>query len=453
MVVFRCECEEVLAVEENSGDRLGECPSCGVIVRVPATAMNLKGRLRRKAAASQAMRSVPAAPSIPPIPAAVAEAEPMEAEPVDAVEAEPIEAPAEVQEAAFDAEIADLRANTVPAEGHAVEEGFAKHSEDEVSTAQEVEPTDVVEAPQEVAEAMEVEAVEAAPDVVPETVADNSGYAEAPAEAEAIAEAPVVEDAPAETVEEAPMETVPEKKKLSKRERLKLKKKNRGFEDAPVAEEAAPVEAPVAEVVEEPAAPVEEIPAQEEPVAVTTEEAAAPVEEAPAEKSRSGLKSGIKKPMGLKGKTAIGSAVGSASSARKGVSVRPKKEAAADGDAPKKGKSMLFIIGALVLAGAIGAGVYVMREQPAEPGKNGGGDTKKEAPEDKKGDETPKTDAPADPAKAETPEAPKTDAPKSDAPEAPKTDAPKEEPKADAPKAEAPKGGALPKDAPTAPAE
>src|SRR5688572_27832982 len=99
MVVFRCECEEVLAVEENSGDRLGECPSCGVIVRVPATAMNLKGRLRRKVAASQAMRSVPA--PIPPIPAAVAEAEPIEAEPVDAVEAEPIETPAEVQEAAF----------------------------------------------------------------------------------------------------------------------------------------------------------------------------------------------------------------------------------------------------------------------------------------------------------------------------------------------------------------
>lgn len=446
MVVFRCECEEVLAVEENSGDRLGECPSCGVIVRVPASAANLKGKLRRKAAASQAMRSVPAAPPIAAA-TAVAEPEPIEAEPVDAVEADAIEAPAEVHEAAFDAEIADLRANTVPGPEHAVEEGFAKHSEDEVSAAQEVDP---IETPQEVAE--QPPEVEAAPELIPETVADNSGFAEEPQAVEAVAEAPVVEEAPAENIEEAPMDTAPGKKKLSKRERLKLKKKNRGFEDAPVAEEAAPIEAPVAEVVEEPAAPpVEEIPAQvEEPVAASVEEVAAPVEEAPAEKSRSGLKSGIKKPVGLKGKTAIGSAT----SARKGApSARPKKEAAAEGDAPKKGKSMLFIVGALILVGALAAGVIIMRQNAVEPVNNGsGGEGKKAAPkEDKKTDEAPKTDASAEPTKAE--------APKSDAPEAPKTDAPKEDapkadaPKADAPKADAPKAGELPKEPPKAPAE
>jgi len=450
MVVFRCECEEVLAVEENSGDRLGECPSCGVIVRVPATAVNLKGKLRRKAAASQAMRSVPVAP---PAAAAVAEPEPIEAEaiaePAEVAEVvEAIEAPAEVQEAAFDAEIADLRANTVPAAGHPVEEGLAKHSDDEVSAAQEAEP---IETPEEVPE--QPQEVEAAPEVIPETVADNSGYVaeevqpvEAVAE-EVVAEAPV-EEAPAENVEEAPMDTAPGKKKLSKRERLKLKKKNRGFEDAPVAEESAPVEAPVAEVTEEPA-PVEEVPAQvEEPVSVAAEEAPA-AEESPAAKSRSGMKSGInKKPMmGVKGKAAIGAA----SSTRKGVSARPKKDAAADGETPKKGKSMLFIIGALVLAGAVAAAVYVMREQPTETPKGGAGDAKKEAPaEEKKGDE-----APAEPKKEGEPKAeePKADAPK----EEPKADAPADAPKADAPKADAPKAnpnaGALPKDAPTAPAE
>lgn len=448
MVVFRCECEEVLAVEENSGDRLGECPSCGVIVRVPTSAVNLKGKLRRKAAASQAMKSVPAAP---PIAAAVAEPEPIEAEAIaePAEVAEAIEAPAEVQEAAFDAEIADLRANTVPAAGHAVEETLAKHSEDEVSAAQEAEPIgtpeEVPEIPQEVAE--QPQEIEPTPDVVPE-VTEAPLEEVQPVEAVAEVEAPPVEEAPAENIEEAPMDTAPGKKKLSKRERLKLKKKNRGFEDAPVAEEAVPVEAPVAEVTEAPPQ-VEEVPAQvEEPVAVVAEEAPA-VEESPAAKSRSGLKSGIKKPlMGVKGKAAIGAG---ASSARKGVAPRAKKEAGADGDAPKKGKSMLFVIGALVLAGAGVAAWYVMREPAAEAPKNGAGETKKEAPtEEKKTDEAPAEPKKEGEAKAEEP---KADAPK----EEPKADAPKadakEEPKADAPKAAPKSDGTLPKETPTAPAE
>src|SRR4051812_39165298 len=38
MLVFRCECEQVLSIGEQNAERLGECPSCGRILRVPARA-------------------------------------------------------------------------------------------------------------------------------------------------------------------------------------------------------------------------------------------------------------------------------------------------------------------------------------------------------------------------------------------------------------------------------
>lgn len=47
MLVFRCECEHVLGVEsESSNGGVGECPSCGRIIRVPQVLVNAKGRLR-----------------------------------------------------------------------------------------------------------------------------------------------------------------------------------------------------------------------------------------------------------------------------------------------------------------------------------------------------------------------------------------------------------------------
>src|SRR5438045_6985486 len=47
MLVFRCECEQVLGVEsEASKGGLGECPSCGRIIRVPMGLVNAAARLR-----------------------------------------------------------------------------------------------------------------------------------------------------------------------------------------------------------------------------------------------------------------------------------------------------------------------------------------------------------------------------------------------------------------------
>lgn len=47
MLVFRCECEQVLGVEnESTKGGLGECPSCGRIIRVPMGLVDAAGRLR-----------------------------------------------------------------------------------------------------------------------------------------------------------------------------------------------------------------------------------------------------------------------------------------------------------------------------------------------------------------------------------------------------------------------
>ncbi|HLX62693.1 MAG TPA: hypothetical protein VKX17_15550 [Planctomycetota bacterium] len=47
MLVFRCECDTVLGVDnESSKGGLGECPSCGKIIRVPAGLVNATGKLR-----------------------------------------------------------------------------------------------------------------------------------------------------------------------------------------------------------------------------------------------------------------------------------------------------------------------------------------------------------------------------------------------------------------------
>lgn len=75
MLVFRCECEEILGVEECDLTKMGECPSCGRIVRIPRDAVNAAGKLRVRAA----VHATPA----PVLESAVAIAEPI------AVDAEP----------------------------------------------------------------------------------------------------------------------------------------------------------------------------------------------------------------------------------------------------------------------------------------------------------------------------------------------------------------------------
>ena len=98
----------------------------------------------------------------------------------------------------------------------------------------------------------------------------NKNTEQTPAE-----DAPVAEEAA--PVEEAPAEDAPVAEEAAPVEEAPA-------EDAPVAEEAAPVEEAPAEdaPVAEEAAPVEEAPAEDAPVA----EEAAPVEEAPAERLR-----------------------------------------------------------------------------------------------------------------------------------------------------------------------
>ncbi len=59
MLVFRCECEQVLGVEdESSKGGLGECPTCGRIIRVPQGLINASGRLRLAGTPARASASV-----------------------------------------------------------------------------------------------------------------------------------------------------------------------------------------------------------------------------------------------------------------------------------------------------------------------------------------------------------------------------------------------------------
>lgn len=56
MLVFRCECEQVLGVDNDSNKGgMGECPTCGRIIRVPASLVNASGRLRLAGAPARAM--------------------------------------------------------------------------------------------------------------------------------------------------------------------------------------------------------------------------------------------------------------------------------------------------------------------------------------------------------------------------------------------------------------
>ena len=58
MLVFRCECDDVLGVEnESSSGAAGECPSCGRIIRVPNVLVNANGKLRMAGAPSRANTS------------------------------------------------------------------------------------------------------------------------------------------------------------------------------------------------------------------------------------------------------------------------------------------------------------------------------------------------------------------------------------------------------------
>src|SRR4051812_20573908 len=96
MVVFRCECEQVLGVDEQHLEKVGECPSCGRIVRIPKAAANYGGRLRPKRGVAMAA-SVPATP-ITDTAVAVAEPEP-ELEQVEELAEPPVMAEESVAEA------------------------------------------------------------------------------------------------------------------------------------------------------------------------------------------------------------------------------------------------------------------------------------------------------------------------------------------------------------------
>ena len=55
MLVFRCECEHVLGVEnESSRGRAGECPSCGRIIRVPPVLIDATGKLQQAGSPTRA---------------------------------------------------------------------------------------------------------------------------------------------------------------------------------------------------------------------------------------------------------------------------------------------------------------------------------------------------------------------------------------------------------------
>src|SRR5262245_34946738 len=101
MLVFRCECEQVLGVEdESSKGGLGECPTCGRIIRVPLGLVNAAGRLRlsgtpSRATPSSALRAIEVAAATPQNGAESTTADTDEAE---AQVAQPL--PAEAEEAA-----------------------------------------------------------------------------------------------------------------------------------------------------------------------------------------------------------------------------------------------------------------------------------------------------------------------------------------------------------------
>lgn len=66
MLVFRCECEQVLGVDdESTKGGLGECPTCGRIIRVPKGLVSAAGKLRlagppvRAGSTSGAFRQIP----------------------------------------------------------------------------------------------------------------------------------------------------------------------------------------------------------------------------------------------------------------------------------------------------------------------------------------------------------------------------------------------------------
>ena len=55
MLVFRCECEHVLGVENDSSrGRAGECPACGRIIRVPPVLIDGAGKLQMAGSPSRA---------------------------------------------------------------------------------------------------------------------------------------------------------------------------------------------------------------------------------------------------------------------------------------------------------------------------------------------------------------------------------------------------------------
>ena len=90
MLVVRCECEEILGVEEQHLDKLGECPACGRIIRAPKQAMNLSGKLQAQRLAAVGAKAAPPAP----VETAVAVAEPEEE--ISILEEAPVITPGEL---------------------------------------------------------------------------------------------------------------------------------------------------------------------------------------------------------------------------------------------------------------------------------------------------------------------------------------------------------------------
>jgi hypothetical protein len=72
MLVFRCECEQVLGVDNDANKgKLGECPSCGRIIRVPVGPIDAGGKLRFHGTPSRAATAGPLrelADLAPPVP-------------------------------------------------------------------------------------------------------------------------------------------------------------------------------------------------------------------------------------------------------------------------------------------------------------------------------------------------------------------------------------------------
>ncbi|MFH0939215.1 MAG: hypothetical protein V1899_08040 [Planctomycetota bacterium] len=131
MMAFRCACEQVLGIEDQNIDKLGECQSCGRILRIPKASVSVEGRLKMKAAA-------PMAPVVVTVESAVAVAEPEDASIVLIAQEVPIEVAVEpvlvIKEATLEKQIVD---NAV-AEAVFAEETMAVEESPEEKEANEV---------------------------------------------------------------------------------------------------------------------------------------------------------------------------------------------------------------------------------------------------------------------------------------------------------------------------